>query len=107
MDAWLVARLWWNTEQDLEALRDQYITRVYREAAPQMKLYHDLQRDTFYATKLPSFYSDDILPLISAYIMKPGIGGKMQKLLAEAYAAAKHPKSKETSCGMDRNGEKR
>ena len=95
MDAWLVARLWWNTEQDLEALRDQYITRVYREAAPQMKLYHDLQRDTFYATKLPSFYSDDILPLVSAYIMKPGIGGKMQKLLAEAYAAAKHPKSKE------------
>lgn len=95
MDTWLVTRMWWNAEQDLEALRDQYITRVYREAAPQMKKFHDMQRDVFYASKLPTYYSDDILPLISAYVMKPGIGPQLQKLLAEAYAVAKHPKSKE------------
>lgn len=95
MDAWLTARLWWNAEQDLEALRNQYINRVYREAAPQMKAYYDALRDSFYSNKLPSFYSDDLLPLISAYIVKPGIGGKLQKHLADAFAAAKHPKSKE------------
>ena len=95
MDAWLIARMWWDATQDLEKLREQYLTRTYREAAPQMKLYYDTLRDSFYSNKLASVYSDDMLPLISAYIMKPGLDGKLRGYLEDALKAAKHPKSRE------------
>ena len=95
MDAWLIARMWWDATQDLEKLREQYLTRTYREAAPYMKLYHDTLRDSFYSNKLASVYSDDLLPLVSAYIMKPGLDRKLRKNLEDALKAAKHPKSRE------------
>lgn len=95
IDAWLIARLWWDATQDLEKLRDQYITRTYREAAPHMKAYYDTLRDSFYSNKMPSIYSDDLLPLVSTYITKPKLDGKLKKHLEDALAAAKHPKSKE------------
>lgn len=95
MDAWLIARMWWDPTQDLEALREQYITRVYREGAPHMKKYYDTLRDSFYSNKLPSIYSDDILPLISAYIVRPKLGKTLTEYLAAAQKAAQHPKSKE------------
>ena len=95
MDAWLIARMWWDATQDLEKLREQYLTRTYREAAPQMKVYYDTLRDSFYSNKLASVYSDDMLPLISAYIMKPGLDRKLRSCLVDALKAVKHPKSRE------------
>lgn len=95
MDAWLIARMWWDATQDLEKLRDMYITRTYREGAPYMKLYYDALRDSFYSNRLASVYSDDLLPLVSAYIVKPGIAGKLQGYLNDALEAAEHPKSRE------------
>lgn len=95
MEAWLIARMWWDAEQDLEALRDMYMTRVYREAAPFMKKYHNALRDSFYGNKMQSFYSDELLPLVAAYIVKPGLTGTLRGYLESALAAAVHPKSKE------------
>jgi len=95
METWVIMRLWWDPYQDLEALRNMYFTRAYREGAPAMKKYHDLLRDTFYASPLPSIYSDSLMPQVFAYIIRPKIGGKLRNYLEEALAAAQHPNSKE------------
>ena len=94
MTAWLIARLWWNPDVDIETLRGHYLERTYREAAPAMRRYHNLIRDSFYASKAPSLYSDELLPMVSAYIVRPGIADQCRAALKEALAAAKHPVSR-------------
>ncbi len=95
MSAWVISRLWWNPEQDIEKLRNHYMARTYREAAPYMKVYHDLLRDSFYSSKLPSIYSDELLPMVSTYIIKPGLTERCRAALEKALAAAVHPVSME------------
>lgn len=95
MTAWLISRLWWNPDQDIEKLRDFYMLRVYREAAPAMRKYHDLIRDSWYANSFPSMYSDSVLPMVSTYIVKAGIKANCRAALVEALDTVKHPKSRE------------
>ncbi len=95
MTAWVVCRLWWDATQDIEQLRDYYLKRVYREAAPEMRLYYDTLRDSFYSSNLPTCYSDSLMPLVKSYITKPGLGDKLTGYLTAARKKASNPKSQE------------
>ncbi len=95
MTAWLITRLWWNPEVDLEQLRDYYLKRTYREAAPAMRKYHDTIRDAYYASPLQTCYSDHHLPMVKEYIVKPGNTENCRAALDEALAKVVHPVSKE------------
>jgi len=95
MCAWVISRLWWNAEQDLEGLRKMYISRTYREAAEPMTEYYDLLRDSFYSDDMPSFYSDGVSALVSHYIVQKGLSDKLLSLLKKAEKLAVHPVSKQ------------
>lgn len=96
MECWVNNRLWWNPRQDLEALRRQFVTRAYQEAAEPMAAYHDLLRDAFYSDKLSSTYNSiNPVAYTSHYVVEKGHADRLLALLDEALAKAKHPVSRE------------
>lgn len=96
LTTWCISRMWWDPTQDLEALRDQYCRRAYREAYEPMKKFHDLVRDCFNADRMPSLYnSGDPLVYTAQYILRPGRQDEVLGLLRTALAKARHPVSRE------------
>jgi hypothetical protein len=91
---WTINRLWWNPDVDLETLRDQFLNRTYREAAPAMRKYYQLIR-TLYLAK-PQFranYQNTLRGDMKRYVIEAGKESEARKLLEEAEKAAKHPVS--------------
>ncbi len=94
MNAWIIARLWWDPSQDVETLRDHYISRTFREAAEPMKKYYELIRKSWYGSSYPSVYSDTDLMMVKHYIVNAGIEESCRDLLKEAAEKAVHPISR-------------
>lgn len=96
MECWVNNRLWWNPRQDLEALRRQFVTRAYQEAAEPMMAYHNLLRDAYYSDRLSSTYNSiNPVAYTSHYIVEKGHADKLLALLDEALAKVRHPVSRE------------
>ena len=96
ISAWLICRMWWDPTQDIEALRETYCRRAFREAWEPMKAFYDTIRKSVYSDKLPSLYtSSDPIPYALNYIAKPKLGDQLRGYLTDALAKAKHPCSKE------------
>lgn len=95
MTGWVMARLWWNCDADINELRNQFLTRVYREAAPAMKKYHDIIRENWYASDYPSIYMDQGQTMAQMYIYEAGDEAACRAALEEAEKLAQHPISKE------------
>jgi len=95
MTMWVITRLWWDPGQDVDALRDYYLTRTYRESAPAMKAYYELIRKSWYASPLPSAYSDAVDAMAKTYILEAGIEKPCREALVEAGKRAVHPVSRE------------
>lgn len=93
--AWCMARLWWNCDADISALRDQFITRVYREAAPAMKRYYETIRKNWYASDYPSIYMDQGQTMAQMYLFEAGDEEICRTALEEAGKLAQHPVSRE------------
>lgn len=91
MTMWVITRMWWNPDLDPATLRDYYLQRTYREAAPAMKKYYDLIRVSWYGDKFPSVYSDDAVTMAKHYILETGIEDQCRSALSEAKALAVHP----------------
>lgn len=93
---WVISRLWWDSFQDVDALRRQFVTRTYREAAPQMQAYFDAVRDAYAVDRMPATYRITGTAFMTRhYIVDAGLGPKLLGLLDDAFAAAKHPVSRE------------
>ncbi|NLN01130.1 MAG: DUF4838 domain-containing protein [Lentisphaerae bacterium] len=95
MTMWVISRLWWNPEQDVSTLRNEYIRRTYREAGRPMHSYFSLIRRSWFASSFPAVYSDDANSMGRMYIFEAGIEDSCRKLLEEAERLAKHPVSLE------------
>lgn len=96
LSAWVVSRLWWDPDQDVDALRRHYVVRTYREAAPEMQAYHDAVRDAFRADTLPCRYVvTNPAFMFKHYIVDAGLAPKLLNLLRAARNAARHPVSAE------------
>lgn len=96
ISAWLISRMWWDPTQDIEALREMYCRRTFREAWVPMKAFYDTIRKSVYSDKLPSLYtSSDPIPYALNYIAKPKLGDQLRGYLTDALAKARHPCSKE------------
>ncbi len=95
MNTWVIARLFWNPNQDVDALYRYYIQRTYRDAAPKMLEYYELIKnswvdsgDTTYDnahTSIPGVYA--------AMIVKKGLEPRVRQILGEAASMATHPSS--------------
>ena len=91
MTMWVISRLWWNPGQNVNSLRNEYITRTFREAARPMHTYFGLIRRSWFASSFPSTYSDDGNSMGRMYIVEAGIETPCRQALEEAERLARHP----------------
>ncbi len=95
MEFWVINRLYWNPNQDVEQLRKYYLRRTYREAAPAMEKFFGTIRAQWYEGTIPSDF-EEAGNMMRGFVMAKGHEGTLLKNLEEASAAAKHPVSKKT-----------
>lgn len=88
INAWIYARLFWNPNQDVDKLREYYITRTFREAAPAMRKFYELM--AVGAAKSTKAKEGFLGKVVDAGVEKDCRGA-----LDEAERLAKHPNSLE------------
>jgi len=96
MNHWVHTRLFWDPTQDVDSLYHYYIKRTYREAAPQMRAYYELIKNSWLDpenTTVSSCHAS-ISGVYKGLIVDRGLEKECMRLLTEAEAAAKHPHSK-------------
>jgi len=96
MNAWVINRLFWDPTQDVDALYRHYISRTFREGAPQMLEYFDLIKGSWAnpENKTSDAAHASISGIYEGMIAKPGLEKKCIELLTSAESAAVHPHSK-------------
>lgn len=93
MDFWMINRVYWNPEENLEDLRKYYIRRTFREAAPMMDKFFGLVRQGWYENLRPPSTWGNSANMWKQTIVSKGLLDEMQALLDQALAAAKNPSS--------------
>jgi len=95
-EKWVIARLMWDPYQNPAALRDEYIKRTYRGAAPKMREFYRLISDSWHDKANKTFVNCHTAAndLFEAFIVRPGIEKRARKLLEEASKAATNPTSR-------------
>ncbi len=95
LDFWVITRLWWNPDQNVEQLRRYFYQRAFRTAAMPMARYYALLREAWYRDTLPSTCGDGEVNSFKHYIIGNHLEEPMRKLLDEAEKLADHPVSRE------------
>jgi len=93
MDFWMINRVYWNPEANLEDLRKYYIRRAFREAAPMMDKFFGVVRQGWYENLRPPSTWGNSVKMWKETIVSKGRLDEMQTLLDEALAAAENPSS--------------
>ncbi len=95
MEFWITCRLLWNPDQDIEALRKEYLRKTFRGAADEMKKFFDIVRNTWYADGASSYYYDNAVKSTAYYLLKDKeTEDACRNALKAAVAKADHPASK-------------
>lgn len=94
MEYWVISRLYWDPEQDVGKLRNAFLERTFREAAPAMKEFYELIRKSWYEDNKGSFFLDNPLKSADHYLIKKGLDAPCREALARAEELARHPESK-------------
>lgn len=96
IEKWVIARLQWDPYQDPEALRANYIQRVYREAAPEMTRFYQRIRESWHGPDEDVFVNCHSTPqfMFQTFIVEPGLEEELGELLEQAVQAVEHPVAK-------------
>lgn len=94
-EKWVIAKLMWDPSQDPAALREEYIKRVYHDAAPIMSEFYRLIRESWHdKTNTTSVNChSSARSLFQEFLVKPGIEKRAGGLLEKARKAATNPTS--------------
>lgn len=95
MEYWVISKLFWNPDQDVDLLRREFLARAYREAAPAMTKYYDLIRDSWYSDQGKSNYRGYGASLMARYVVEKGVENACRAALREAEEKSVHPGSRE------------
>jgi len=90
---WTINMLFWDPTEDPDALRNEYIKRVYREAAPGVQKFYKLIRDSWLNDPAPSRFNSNFRSDMGHYIVNKKLTEPCRKALEEAAAAVKDPRS--------------
>ena len=93
MDFWVINRLYWNPNQDVEQLRKYYLRRTYREAAPAMEKFFGTMRTRWFQIRRPSSFESEV-NAIRMLAINPKKDDELRGYLEEAAKLAQHPISK-------------
>ena len=88
LDFWVLTKLYWDPYQDVEKLRNEYLSRTYQAAKEEMKEYYSLIRKAWYSDDLPSTLSDNTFRNAVYYISNKNIEEKCHLLLKKALQKA-------------------
>ncbi len=91
---WVINQLLWDPEQDPDELRNEYIKRTYKEAAPGVQKFYKLLRDSWYLDPSPSSFNDDFRRTTGRYIISKKLTAPCRAALAEAAKTVKDPVAK-------------
>ena len=96
IEKWVMTRLMWDPSVDPQKLREYYIKRAYKEAAPEMLKFYNIIRKNWKNTKIK--YSVNchsrMADLFDTFIAKTGSEKKLRSLLVKAEKKALNPNSK-------------
>ena len=95
MEFWVLTRLLWNPDQDVEQLRKYYIARSFREAAPVIEKFYGAIRREWFKNKRASTCGDNPVELTKNIIQETGIEKELRGYLSAAQEAVKHPVAKQ------------
>lgn len=95
VEKWTVGQLMWDPSQDPQKLREEYLRRVFREAAPAMIRLYGILNKSWYANGNYSGWQDAAFPSAAKYIVQGGCVKEVREALAEAANDALHPVSRE------------
>lgn len=95
MEFWVLTRLLWNPDQDVEKLRKYYIRRTFREAAPAIEKFYGTLRSEWFKNGRASTCGDNPVELTKAIILEGGHESALRGYLKEAERLAVHSVSKE------------
>ncbi|WP_218933558.1 DUF4838 domain-containing protein [Rubripirellula lacrimiformis] len=86
VEKWIIAKLQWDPTLDPADLREQYITRTYRDAAPQMIQFYQLISDSWHDASNPTPVNCHTASteLFQKFIVDPGIEKDARRLLLDA-----------------------
>ena len=92
-ERWVMARLAWNPDADVEQLHRRFNRRAYREAAPWIDRYRGVIRDNWYRNFRATNHLNESLETFSMIKML-GLDAELRGYLAEAQKAVRNPKSR-------------
>ncbi len=95
LEYWVITRLYWNPEQDVEQLRKYFLNRTFRAAAAPMEKFYGTIREAWFKDTLPSTCGDTAAGCTKYYIIDKGLEEPLRGYLAEAEELADHPVSKQ------------
>ncbi|WP_010275491.1 DUF4838 domain-containing protein [Paenibacillus senegalensis] len=85
---WLMNRLFWNPDEDIEELKTQFIEKAYGAAAGPMREYYDLIEQGWNYDNAQQTWTVSGETLVRQYIVVAGIKDEAQAALDAAYAVA-------------------
>ncbi len=93
IEKWVMAKLMWDPAQDPEALRKEYIRRVYRGAEAEMARFYKLVRDSWNGAPESVFINCHTEPRVvfESLIIAPKLEDRAKQLLADAEGATQDP----------------
>ncbi len=97
INMWVITKLMWDPDQNVDELRKEFIRKTYREAAPQMQKFWDIIAKHWNDPELGHVESCHSGPggVFQRYIVQTGSEKELRNLLKEADAAVKNPRSKQ------------
>ncbi len=93
MEYWLILRLYWDPEADVEQLRKYFLRRTFREAAPEMEKFYGTIRQLYFTEKRTTDFEENHETL--RLVMRKGKEAELRTLLETAQNKAEHPLSKQ------------
>ena len=92
---WVINQLFWDPRQDPDQLRNEYIRRTYREAAPAIRKFYNAISESWLKDSAGSHYNTDFRRDMGDYIVNKNLTKPLRDALTEAAAQVRTPSSKQ------------
>ncbi|MBP5639060.1 MAG: DUF4838 domain-containing protein [Victivallales bacterium] len=91
---WILAQLVWNPRQDVNALRSEFLERVYGAAAKDVAEFYSIVEKSWNTLPGVSKWNDKPRGNWQYYVVRPKLGDACKAAIARAQAAVDRPKGK-------------
>ena len=91
---WVLANGSWNPEVSAEKLRDEFFTRVYGPAAPEMREFYSIIEKNWLKSPGGSYWNDSVFNSYNMAVFTKGITDRCRQLLTAAAEKKLHPHSR-------------